>query len=185
MRLEFFRNLLFVLLLVACNNNSVKENIKSDTANMATSIEKKPVSIDEIVTAYLELKNALVNDNGKDAAEAGGKINAALAKIDEASFTEPQKKVYDDVKEDIQENAEHINNNAGKIEHQREHFDWLSSAVYGLVKVVKPTGRLYKDRCLMFNNNKGAIWLSETKEIKNPYYGKKMLTCGVIKEEIK
>jgi hypothetical protein len=37
----------------------------------------------------------------------------------------------------------------------------------------------------MYNNNKGAIWLSETKEIKNPYLGKDMDTCGSAKEELK
>jgi hypothetical protein len=37
----------------------------------------------------------------------------------------------------------------------------------------------------MYNNNKGATWLSETKEIKNPYMGKKQPTCGSLKEEIK
>jgi hypothetical protein len=37
----------------------------------------------------------------------------------------------------------------------------------------------------MHNNKKGAIWFSETKEIKNPYLGSKMLTCGEIQEEIK
>jgi len=30
-----------------------------------------------------------------------------------------------------------------------------------------------------------ATWLSETKEIKNPYLGKKMPTCGEVKEEMK
>ncbi|MDQ6756917.1 MAG: DUF3347 domain-containing protein, partial [Bacteroidota bacterium] len=43
----------------------------------------------------------------------------------------------------------------------------------------------YKDFCPMYNNNKGAIWLSEVKDIKNPYLGKKMPTCGNMKEEIK
>ena len=37
----------------------------------------------------------------------------------------------------------------------------------------------------MYNEGKGAIWLSETKEIKNPYLGGKMLTCGEVQEEIK
>jgi hypothetical protein len=37
----------------------------------------------------------------------------------------------------------------------------------------------------MYNNNKGASWLSETKEIKNPYLGKKMPDCGEVKEEIR
>jgi hypothetical protein len=37
----------------------------------------------------------------------------------------------------------------------------------------------------MYNNGKGASWLSETKEVKNPYMGKSMPTCGTLKEEIK
>ena len=37
----------------------------------------------------------------------------------------------------------------------------------------------------MANDKKGAFWISESKEIKNPYLGKKMPTCGEVKEEIK
>ena len=37
----------------------------------------------------------------------------------------------------------------------------------------------------MSNDGKGAFWLSETKEIKNPYMGKAMLSSGSIQEEIK
>ena len=44
---------------------------------------------------------------------------------------------------------------------------------------------LYRDFDSMYNKGKGAYWLSETKEIKNPYMGKAMLTSGSIKEEIK
>jgi Cu(I)/Ag(I) efflux system membrane fusion protein len=29
-----------------------------------------------------------------------------------------------------------------------------------------------------------ASWLSETKDVKNPFYGKKMLTCGSVKSQI-
>jgi hypothetical protein len=35
----------------------------------------------------------------------------------------------------------------------------------------------------MYDNGK-ATWLSEIKEIKNPYLGKKMDTCGAIKETL-
>ena len=34
----------------------------------------------------------------------------------------------------------------------------------------------------MFNN--GSFWLSENKEILNPYFGNKMLKCGETKETI-
>ncbi len=38
---------------------------------------------------------------------------------------------------------------------------------------------------MMANDGKGAIWLSEVKEIKNPYLGSKMPDCGSVKETIK
>ena len=180
----------FVLSACSNNSNTTKEQTKASeppTANSPsgnTSNQQAP-SVDESVTAYLHLKNALTNDNSKEAAEAGKHMHDALLKLDNATFTANQKKVYDDVKEDIQEHAEHISTNAGKIAHQREHFDVLSKDMYDLVKSVKPSQTLYKDHCPMFNENKGAIWLSEVKDIKNPYYGKKMLTCGELQEEIK
>ena len=39
---------------------------------------------------------------------------------------------------------------------------------------------LYHDHCPMAQDNKGAMWLSETKEIRNPYFGDKMMTCGSV-----
>jgi len=36
----------------------------------------------------------------------------------------------------------------------------------------------------MYNDDKGAMWLSETDEIKNPFYGSKMLKCGKVQEKI-
>ena len=179
--------------LSACsdsNNNASKEannpeNAASAGSQESNSTQTNSASADEAVTAYLQLKNALTADNSKEAAAAGGELHAAMQKLDRASFSVDQKKIYDEVKEDIKEHAEHISTNADKIAHQREHFDMLSQDMYDLVKSVKPSQTLYRDHCPMYNDNKGAFWLSETKEIKNPYYGKKMLTCGSVKEELK
>jgi hypothetical protein len=33
-------------------------------------------------------------------------------------------------------------------------------------------------------NDQGAYWISDREEIRNPYFGDKMLTCGVVKEEL-
>jgi Cu(I)/Ag(I) efflux system membrane fusion protein len=43
---------------------------------------------------------------------------------------------------------------------------------------------LYVQKCPMANNNKGAVWLSREKDIRNPYYGEQMMTCGSVIEEI-
>lgn len=86
---------------------------------------------------------------------------------------------------DAREHAEHISKNSGNIAHQREHFVILSKDIYDLVKTFGAGQVLYKDFDPMANNGKGASWLSETKEIKNPYMGKAMLNTGTVKEEIK
>lgn len=173
--------------LSACSNNNTQSKEDNTKSNVeATNTEaKKPFSVNEVVTGYLNIKNALAADNGKEAAAAGNTVSAAIQKMEEASLTPEQKKVFDDVKDDIKEHGEHIGNNGDKIAHQREHFDMLSKDMYDLVKAFKPDQKLYQDHCPMYNDGKGANWLSEVKEMKNPYLGKKMPTCGTVKEEIK
>ncbi len=178
----------------ACNNDtkSAKESdaktMDSTTTQTQTTTNpetKSTASANAILPAYLQIKNGLANDNGKEAAAGGTAFMEAIGKMDKSSMTDAQKKVYGDMADDAKEMAEHISTNAGKIEHQREHFDMLSVDVYDLVKAFGGGQTLYYDHCPMYNNNKGANWLSETKEIKNPYLGKKMPTCGSVKEELK
>jgi hypothetical protein len=167
-------------------NNTVANNKDSVTPSVAVNtVSKSSITTKEIVADYLDLKNALTNDNGKEAADAANGIKASLEKMNTGSFTPDQKKTYEDVKDDLKEHAEHIASNSTNISHQREHFDMMSQDMIDLVKSTGSTQTLYKDFCPMYNNNKGASWLSETKEIKNPYLGKKMHTCGEVKEEIK
>jgi hypothetical protein len=157
-----------------------------DTTKTSAAVDAKvAASIKGIVEHYLQLKNSLASDKTKDAAAAGKEIVKVMETLDKSLLTADQKKLYEDVEDDAREHAEHIGANGGNIEHQREHFDMLSKDVYDLVKAFGGGQVLYKDFCPMYNDKKGAIWLSETKAIKNPYYGKKMLTCGSIQEELK
>ena len=155
------------------------------TNTQSPSDTKAIVAVNEIVNNYLQLKNDLTNDNTDDAAKAGKALEAAFKSFDKTALTAEQKKTYEDIESDAREHAEHIGANAGNIAHQREHFDLLSKDMYDLVKAFGAGQTLYKDFCPMYNDNKGAIWLSETKEIKNPYFGKSMQTCGSVKEELK
>ena len=103
--------------------------------------------------------------------------------INANSLTASQKKEYLDIADDAKEHAEHIGDNAGKIDHQREHFVTLSKDMDDLIQLFGTNQKLYLDFCPMADNNKGAVWISETKEIKNPYLGAKMPTCGSVKKE--
>jgi len=168
-------------------NSKEKSGSEPTTANSRAATNTTPTGtpISKIVDGYLQLKNGLVNDNPNDAAAAGSSIVQAFDKLDKAALTSDQKRLYEDIEEDAREHAEHISKNASNIPHQREHFDMLSKDVYELVKVFGAGQSLYQDSCPMYNDGKGATWLSEIKEIKNPYYGKGMLTCGTVKEELK
>lgn len=184
--------------LAACNSTSNKsaENqnrtnssqTNSQTDNPKTSSTPDAMdtfSIKEIVSQYLQIKNGLANDNGKDAASAGKAFVESIGKMDKTSLTAEKMKIWDDISDDAKEMAEHIGENPDKLEHQREHFVILSKDMYDLVKTVGSEQILYKVFDSMSNDGKGAFWLSETKEIKNPYMGKAMLTSGSVKEELK
>ncbi len=176
----------------ACNGSSTssKENSATDdtaaTQPQAAATQTKSNSpLKDVTTAYLQVKNGLVTDNGNDAATGGKAFNEALAKVDKSSMSAEQKKSFEDIADDAKEMAEHISTNAGKIEHQREHFDMLSKDMYDMVQTFGAGQPLYQDFCPMYNEGKGATWLSEVKLIRNPYMGKKQPTCGSVKEELK
>ncbi len=134
-----------------------------------------------MVQHYLEVKNALIENNSSGAASASEKILTAMKAFDKSLLSADQKKVYDDIEADLKEHAEHISKN--KVEHQREHFTMMSKDMYDIVKAFGAGMTLYHDHCPMYKD--GSMWLSETKEIRNPYYGDKMMTCGSVEEMFK
>jgi hypothetical protein len=189
----------------ACSNNqSAKDNNASKTSADTVKMEKPDTTaiseqtptfsnvdpkvaagLKTVVDHYLHVKNALVNNSGGEAASGGKAMAEAIAKVDKSLLTAEQKKVYDDIEDDLKEHAEHIGKNRGDIKHQREHFVMMSEDVYDLVKAFGGGQPLYHDHCPMANDNKGAMWLNETREVKNPYFGGKMNECVKVQEVIK
>lgn len=175
------------IVLAACNTNTT-DTKNSDSAAAAkmepATSATTGTSAKDIVEHYLHVKNALTKDDSKDAADGGAALAASFASFDASVLNATQKKSFDDIAGVAKEHAEHISKNAGNLVHQREHFASLSKDVYDFVKAFGAGQTLYQDFCPMYNKSKGAIWLSETKDIKNPYYGKEMPDCGSVKETI-
>lgn len=158
-----------------------KAQNSKDKANTQTPAKSELSGIDAVVTHYLHLKNALASDDSKEAAAAGGQLHTALASLGKLTMNEAQKKAYANISMAAEENAEHIAENTGKIEHQREHFQSLSVGIYELVNVFGTPQTLYKDYCPTAK----AVWISEFKEIKkNPYMGSSMPNCGSVKDTL-
>lgn len=170
-----------VTCLTECSNPQSTNAKTAQAEQSAQTTTSQYENVNKVIAYYLLLKNALASDNTNEAATAGGELQNALIVLGKEPMNAAHKKAYADISGDAEENAEHISKNAGNIKHQREHFQSLSEDIYDFIKAFGTSQTLYKDYCPM----EKAIWLSETKNIKNPYLGKSMATCGQVKETIK
>lgn len=189
------------LTAVSCKNNSEEDNSDHSTmdhenmdadSNMMeggsqasedmTGSENLDSPTERIVIDYLELKDALVADNTEDAAKAGEGLVTAFEEFDMSEYEGEQQQELTEIIDDAKEHAEHIT--MSDIGHQREHFELLSVDMVDLVEITGSPKRLYQQFCPMYNDNKGGVWLSASEEIRNPYFGQKMLTCGTVQKEI-
>ncbi len=185
-----------MLFFTACKNDKKETDLKEGHSNEMkmenehdmngsstdmAAVQKSELT-NQIVESYLQLKNALVSDDLKKAAEAGKNLHQSFERFDMTKLNDAQHKEFMEIAENAKEHAEHIIKS--DINHQREHFEFLSTDIEDLITLVGTSKTLYQVFCPMYNNNKGAAWLSETKEIKNPYFGNKMLNCGKIQKQI-
>lgn len=134
-----------------------------------------------LLTAYYDIKNALVNSDATVAASKASEFSKVLGSIDMKSMPEAEMTAFMGFQDKLAFDAKHISETK-EISHQREHFANFSTNLFKLAKAVKLTKEpVYYDYCPM----KKSYWLSDNATIKNPYFGKQMLTCGAVKETLK
>lgn len=130
------------------------------------------------LSAYYGVKDALVATDAAKAKTGAATLIAALKKVDAAKLQTADKKALAMAKT----HAAAISTSTD-VDVQRDQFDMLSASMISLTKATKP-GKAYVQFCPMAAGGKGASWLSDKREVRNPYYGDKMLKCGSVKEEI-
>jgi len=183
--MKMIYSLIVITLLMGCKGNTESE-IKTapSQANEHLDDTKKDLnetsSKEEIVfederftqvyNAYLDLKASLVNTDQ----EASTHSTRAFFMIT---------KGIDDFKEIFEETIPFVE--ATTIEQRRIIFSRVSLAVENQIAKEKIiSGAIYKQYCPMAFNGKGAYWLSDSKEVRNPYFGDQMLKCGVVDSTI-
>ncbi|WP_339755373.1 DUF3347 domain-containing protein [Algoriphagus aquimarinus] len=175
---------LVIALSVACSSKSTEDHSQmdgADTHEMHEVAESEEVAVPtiavafkeesttQIFNAYLALKDALVATDGEKVSAEAKKLKALLT---DDAFTS--------IKADVEKIADSTD---PKV--QRDSFDNLSDHMITLAKNSELTsGNLFLQHCPMANGNKGANWLSLSEEIRNPYFGDKMLKCGSVTEKI-
>ncbi|TFV97423.1 efflux RND transporter periplasmic adaptor subunit [Algoriphagus kandeliae] len=138
--------------------------------------------ITRLADAYFELKNALVADEFDESLEKAKNTQSILNQVDMNLFGESAHDEWMQVQNQLKSAIERLQT-AENLEKSRLAFAGLSEGIlemterFGLDKEV-----VYKDYCPMAFGDQGAYWLSERKDITNPYFGASMLTCGEVKQ---
>lgn len=185
-----------LVLFASCGGNAAKEghhqNVTKQTENESNTTQNAGSKIDDktkehvnqVLQEYYTLKSALVDTDAQKAKSAGEKLVGLFDNFDVSSVQEDFKSIYENLSDQIHHHATKVAQ-AGDIEVQRNSFSEITAGVYEMVKTFNANEEdVYYSYCPMAFDNSGGYWLSDEKEIKNPYFGSKMLKCGSVKETI-
>jgi len=181
----------------SCNNGNTGATTGTDTSKSSAPILRAPARsklsdagttlLMSVVTKYYSLKNALVATKAPKADSAAMELatiaDSLKSFLQNDTANNAALKLYVDTIVTQSKQVSALKDET--CEKQRLAFGMISSAIYGLLKNVdmKNAG-IYHEYCPMAFNEKGAFWLSDESEIKNPYFGKKMMECGEVTDSL-
>lgn len=130
----------------------------------------EPAAARSLLPGYFRLQAALAAD------DLAGAREAVRAMMEITGHTGPLPAFLHDLLD------------AEKLETLREPaFSQLSNAMIAALKK-EPSeleGSVIRMHCPMAADNRGADWLQSGEELRNPYFGSSMLTCGEVVERLK
>lgn len=142
------------------------EMMDNEMSAEAAEVEFSDEQSKEVFNAYLEVKDALVQTDAKAAKLAAEDLSKALGENKEVASVAQKLSETDDVNK------------------QREVFSELNKVMEPILKESISSGKIYKQYCPMAFEGKGDYWYSDSDQIRNPYFGDKMLKCGRVEETI-
>jgi len=182
-----------LLLLCTCSGNKKEEGSMASDEEQETPVVAAPrydvnavfqEQLGGVFAAYVLLKDAFV-------ASDGTQVKVASAKVEEILKTVDMKLISGDAHSEWMTYLGSLEGALKEIQAtddlavQRQAFSGVSASMYSSIKAFGLGGvTAYYDFCPMAFDNAGGFWLSDSKEIKNPYFGDMMLTCGSVKETL-
>ncbi|MCB9039535.1 MAG: efflux RND transporter periplasmic adaptor subunit [Lewinellaceae bacterium] len=135
-----------------------------------------------VVGNYLSLKDALVASDASQAGQSAEKFLMALEKVDMSLLKGDAHRYWMEKLGSLKAHGNGIRASKN-LEEQRKQFSFLTNTLVEDLTAFGTGGdTLYLQHCPMAFDNEGADWLSSGEEIRNPYFGDKMLKCGSVKE---
>lgn len=140
--------------------------------------------LSKVFNSYIKMKNAFVESNAANVSKEASGVENALQDVKMELLKGDAHMAWMDQLKTLNGELKSIIGSSD-IAAQRLAFAKFNDAFY---KSLKSFGldndTAYYQYCPMANGEKGAYWLSETKEIRNPYFGEDMLGCGETRETL-
>ncbi len=157
---------------------------KAEALNFTDVSETFKRQLGELVNDYLKMKDAFVASDEKQVEAETKTVLSSLNKIDMTLLKGNAHVEWMNLLKSIKENLNSIITMKG-VEMKRSHFSIVSNKLIEAIDMfgIAIDQPVYLEFCPMAFDNKGAFWISAHKEIRNPYFGDKMLTCGEVKKE--
>jgi Cu(I)/Ag(I) efflux system membrane fusion protein len=139
----------------------------------------------DVVESYLSVQRALSQDDLEQAQAAAVASVGVVSSVDMCLLEGESHMAWMPVLKEIQTALEGISQ-AVSIDQGRRAFDLLSQALTRAVRVFGAMSRkpVYLVRCPMAFDSRGASWLQDAEEVRNPYFGSEMLECGAVQETL-
>jgi Cu(I)/Ag(I) efflux system membrane fusion protein len=166
------------------NNASKKESDHTNMKERLTVSDKFQEQLKVVYNDYINLKDALVEEDSKNTSDNATSLLNNLSKVDMKLLSDNNAHTHwKSLVKEIQSSATSISKTSD-IKTQRDHFKHLSSHLINAVQLFGVSEKVYVEFCPMADNNNGAYWLSKEEKVINPYFGSAMLTCGEVKQVI-
>ena len=177
-----------VAVFAACSDDDKKAEEQKAAEPLAQSTNSTAFNqaFGEVMINYYHLKDALVLSNDTLASTSATKLISLVdsLNVDDLKADSSIVLMAEGYLDNISAEAKGLVGEKD-IEGKRKSFQMISDNMYDLVRTVRyDRERIYHQYCPMAFNDAGAYWLSRSSDIKNPYFGKKMLTCGEVKDSL-
>jgi Cu(I)/Ag(I) efflux system membrane fusion protein len=159
--------------------------VKEKETNPVAISQKAKEALQPLYTEYLKFKDALTADEFDQAQNTAFDLKTKLDKVNMSAFTGESHNAWMSYSSDLKNALQHVQH-LKTIAELRTTFQQVSEGMIALTKAFNPLDQtLYVQFCPMADDNKGANWLSAEEEIRNPYFGESMLTCGEVENILK
>lgn len=140
------------------------------------------VQLQSLYNAYIPMKNAFVKSDAGAVKVEAEKVRSSLLAVDMDLVKGDLHMKWMSLLEILESEISTISN-TGDISDQRIAFADFNDAFYNTLGLFGlQSGTVFYQYCPMANGDQGAFWLSEVNEIRNPYFGNEMLSCGETRE---